>query len=779
MGAVDPADTVTGRPPGTPTPRTERYAALVWHRRWWIIALASGLMVLAAAGGQRLVVADDFRQLLGRDNPQLVALQALEDTYAASSSVLIAVAVPEGTVFTRRALGAIEELTEAAWATPYSSRVDSLTNYDHTRAAGDDLVVAPLVAGAAALSDADLARVARIARDDPALRGRLVARDGRVGAVVISFVQADDPSAMVAAVPAYLEGVLAEARAQYPELGYHVTGDVILNHTVNAAMAEGVQSTLPLGFVLALAGTALLLRSLAGVVAIVVMMAFGILTTVGFAGWAGMVFSPLTAGVPVVVMVLAVAHSIHIVTGVLLSLGRGADRRTAIAESLRLNAWPVFLTSVTTMIGFLSLNSSDSPPVQIMGTLSAFGMLCIYLYSMTLLPALLAVLPLRPRPARARTSELLGRLGGWVVARRRGLLGAGLVVALAVVAGIPLNEFSDDWTKQFDERYQFRRDTDFVSRHLTGLNALEYSLAADVAGGITEPAYLERVEAFAAWFRDQPEVTHVRAFPDIMKRLNRSMHGDDPAWYRLPDDAELAAQYLLLYELSVPFGRDLNDRIDIARSATRMTVTVADVSAREMRVLDERAQAWIAAHAPGLAGGASGITMIFAHLAQRNLESILRGTAIGMAVISLLLVAVFRSVRLGLVSLVPNFLPPALGFGLWGYAVGQVSFPAAMTTVIAFGIIVDDTIHFMTKYQRGRRDGRMGAEAVRDAFRTTGPALLATSAVLTAGFSVFAFSGYEGIWILGLMVSMMVVLGIIVDFLLLPPLLLALDREKA
>lgn len=755
------------------------YIHFILRRRWWVIALTTLLMMLAAAGGDRLIVADDFRQLLGRDNPQLAALNELENTYAASSTVLIAVSVQSGSVFTRRTLGAIEELTQAAWKTPYGSRVDSLTNYNHSRADGDDLIVRPLVEGAASLNDDDLASIARLALNEPELRGRLVSRDGRVGALAISFAGVDNPSAVIAEVPDYLSDVLQRARIRYPELAYHVTGDIILNRTVNAAMEDGVQSTLPLGFVLALIGVALLLRSLFGVLTIVVMMTFGILTTMGFAGWAGMVLSPLTAGVPVVVMVLAVAHSIHIVTGVLLSMGRGTDRQTAIAESLRLNASPVFLTSVTTMIGFLSLNGSDSPPVQIMGTLSAFGMLTIYLYSMTLLPALLSILPLRSRLGRSGESPVFERFGRFVVERRRVLLWSGLVVSLVLVAGLPRNEFSDDWTKQFDERYQFRRDTDFVSRNLTGLNALEYSLDAGVEGGITDPRYLQRVEAFAEWARKQPEVTHVRAFTDTMKRLNRNMHGDDPAWHRLPEDPELAAQYLLLYELSIPFGADLNDRIDIAKSATRMTVTVRDISAREMRALDARAQAWIDANAPGLAGEASGITMIFAHLAQRNLESILRGTIIGMALISLILIWVFRSLRLGLISLVPNFLPPAMGFGLWGYLVGQVSFPAAMTTVIAFGVIVDDTIHFMTKYTRGRRDGLSGADAVGLAFRTTGHALFATSAVLAAGFMVFAFSGYEGIWILGLMVTTMVVLGIIVDFLLLPPLLLALDRAKS
>ena len=735
-------------------------------------------MVLAAAGGERITVADDSRLLLGKENPELVALNALEDTYAATNAVLIAVSPREGSVFTRRTLGAIEELTEAAWKTPHSSRVDSLTNYSHTRADGDDLVVEPLVDGAQALSDGDLGRIRDIALNEPELIGRLVSHDGRVGALAISFVRAEDQSAVVTEVPDYLNAVLDEARTRYPDLGYYLTGDIILNRTTAAAMEVGVQSTLPIAFLLVIVGTALLLRSLFGVVAIVLMMVFGILTTVGFAGWAGMVFSPLTSGVPVVVMVLTVAHSIHIITAVLLGMGRGLDRRAAIAESLRSNAWPVFLTSVTTIIGFLSLNSSDSPPVKVLGNLSAFGMLCIYLYSMTLLPALLSILPLRSRLLRSGRSPFFERFSAFVVERRKVLLWTGLVLTIAVVAGIHRNEFSDDWTKAFDERYQFRRDTDFVIDNLTGLNTLEYSLDAGQPDGITEPEYLRKVEAFAEWARQQPEVTHVRAFSDTMKRLNRNMHGDDPAYFRLPDDAALASQYLLLYELSIPFGADLNDRIDIAKSSTRMTVTIDDIPARYMRELDVRARSWVDANVPGLTAGASGLGMVFSYLTQRNLESILRGTIIGMTLISLLLVWVFKSLRLGLISLVPNFIPPALGFGLWGYTIGQVTLAATITTIIAFGIIVDDTIHFMTKYLKARRDGMDGGGSVGYAFRTTGHALFTTSAVIAAGFIVFTFSGYEGVWVLGLMVAMMVVLGIIVDFLLLPPLLLALDRRK-
>ena len=416
-----------------------------------------------------------------------------------------------------------------------------------------------------------------------------------------------------------------------------------------------------------MAAAAVFLRSLFGTLALVVVLVFVVNTTMGFAGWIGTVFNPVNAGVPIIVMTIALAHSIHIVTGTLGALRRGMSRDEAIADSLRNNLWPVFLTTITTAIGFLSLNASDSPPFHVLGNLVAFGVLCAFVYSLTLLPALLSMLPLRSPGARSEGMDLFDRLGAFVVTRRTLLLGSVGILALVMITGIPRIELTDNWTHYFDERYEFRRDTDFVVENLSGMESLEYSLHAGREGGITDPEYLRSVDAFAQWFREQPEVTHVQAFPDIMKRLNKNMHGDDPAFHRLPDDPELAAQYLLLYELSLPFGSDLNNRIDIAKSATRMSVVLRSLTSKAQRELDARALAWLAANAPDLAGEASGVSIVFAHLSQRNIESMLRRHDRRHGLISLILVGVFRSVRLGLISLVPNFLPLLMSFGLWGY----------------------------------------------------------------------------------------------------------------
>ena len=524
--------------------------------------------------------------------------------------------------------------------------------------------------------------------------------------------------------------------------------------------------------------TSLFLRSILGTAAIVAVLMFAVSTTMGFAGWMGVVFSPTSSGVPIIVAVIAVADSIHLVTSVMLGLRRGLDKAAAIVEAFRINAYPIFLTSVTTGIGFLSLNTADSPPFHDLGNLVAFGVLCAYLYTMTLLPALLALLPLRAGRPQSEQAAYFDRFADFVIARRTVLLWS-IVAAVAVMAtGVPRIELSDNLTQYFDDRYEFRRDSDYVAENLTSLERLEYSLDSGREGGITDPEYLRRVDALAEWFREQPDVTYVQAFPDIMKRLNKNMHGDDPAFHRLPDDGNLAAQYLLLYELSLPFGADLNDRIDIAKSATRLVVSTDSSWSRELRELDERAQVWIRANAPGIADEASGLSIMSAHVSQRSIDSMLSGTIFAMVLISFILIFIFRSIRIGLLSLVPNFIPAVMSFGLWGYFVGYVGIASSVVVAIVFGIIVDDTIHFLSEYLKTRREGLSAEEAVRSSFHVVGTALLTTTVVLAAGFMTFATSGFEVSWSLGILVTMTIILALAADFLFLPTLLIAFDRKR-
>ena len=512
----------------------DRYTSTLLDYRWWVVGLATLVMLAMTAGAQFLTVSNDYRILFSDDNPQLMAFDALEATYTESYNLLIAVAVQEGSVFEPETLDAVESLTEAVWQLPYSSRVTSLTNYSHSEADGDDLIVAPLVEDALSMDAAALERVEAIALGDADIAGRLVSRDGRVASVVVDFVLADNPDQQVIEITDILQGILDEARTAHPGLGYYTTGFVVQNQAFSEATQDDLETLLPIVFVVIVGLSAILLRSIAGTVAIVAIVMFAVNSTMGSAGWSGVLISPTNSGIPVIVMVIAIADSIHIISNVLQGQQRGLDKHAAILESMRINAYPVFLTSLTTAIGFLTLNTSDSPPFHVLGNWVAFGVLCAFVYSMTFLPALLSVLPLRSAGAQPRSSALMEGFAEFVVTRHKQLFWVVALAAAVLITGVPRIQLGDNLVEFFDERYEFRRDADFITQNLTGLDKLEYSLQSGREGGITDPAYLQKVEAFAEWYRTQPGVTHVQAFSDIMKRLNKNMHGDDPTFERLP-----------------------------------------------------------------------------------------------------------------------------------------------------------------------------------------------------------------------------------------------------
>ena len=759
----------------------ETLMALLMSRRWLTVSLSVLVMLVLGAGATRVIEVDvDVRNHFGRDDPHIVALDRLEETYALSDAALVVAAPNEGTIFTREALAAIDELTDRLWQTPYVTRVDSITNYQHSEGLEDELIVEPLIGGdAASLTDEDLARIERIALGTEEIAGRFVSRNGRVAGLVVSVALPDEGrQSAKAEVTDFLHATAAESREEHAAIGYHLTGEIVLNRAMRDAIDEDMAVLAPAALGTMLVVAVILLRSVWGTLAIVIMLVAVLASTIGFTGWTGMRLFGESGAALFVLMAVTVAHSVHIFEGMVAGLRRGLDRRQAAIQALRVNLWPVFLTSLTTAIGFLSLNFADMPPFRVMGNMVAFGSLCAFVYAVTLLPAFLSAMPLRVRPGSTGESDLFDRFGRFVVSRRTVLLGAFGVLVVVLVAGISRIELRENWLELLDESYEFRRSTDFISENFTGVETYEYSLSAGREGGITDIDYLKRVDAFVEWYRAQPETAHVFAITDIMKRLNRNLHGDDPAFHILPDDSDLAAQYLLLYEFSLPVGRDLNNLIDVGRSSTRMTVVLRSLSSDEKLALDQRAQAWLGQNAPGMETGATGVAVVGAQSIQRNIEGMLLGTFIAMAIVSLLLLLVFRSVRLGAISLIPNFVPAAMAMGLWGYLVGEVGIAASVVTAIAFGIIVDDTIHFMTKYVAARKNGLLPSESVQSAFRSVGKALLATTIVFGLGFMVFGASGLVSNQALGLLAGMTVIIALLADFLFLPPLLMVLDGTK-
>ncbi len=749
--------------------------------RWLFVVLAFAFAGFAASGARFLGFSNDYRVFFSEENPQLVAFENLQNTYTKSDNVLFVIAPADGDVFTPHTLEAVEWLTQQAWQIPYSIRVDSVTNFQHTRAEGDELIVEDLVMQASGLGPGELENIRAIAVSEPLLVNRIVSPSGHVTAVnVIIQLPGVDPAAEVPEVVGFSRNLASQMTERFPDLEMHLTGIVFLNNAFSEMAMKDMQTLVPVMFVIIILVMAILIRSVWGTLATLLVIMLSIVTAIGMAGWLRIELTPPSASSPTMIMTLAVANCVHLLVTFLQNLRLAESKSAAMIESLRINLQPIFLTSITTAIGFMSMNFSDAPPFRDLGNIVAIGVVSSFVYSIALLPALMLLSPVRARAARSRSVAGMDALADFVIRHRRPVLWGMSLSIIGLVAFIPNNELNDEFVKYFDERVDFRVDTDFTTDNLTGLYNISYSLEAGEAGGISEPAFLNKLEEFAVWYRQQPEVMHVNTLSDTMKRLNKNLHGDDPAWYRMPDQRDLAAQYLLLYEMSLPYGLDLNNQINVDKSATKLDVSLQSISSNQTIALEERAQHWLAENAPASmqVHGASP-SLMFSHIGARNIRSMLTGTTLALVLISFILIFALRSLRIGLISIIPNLVPAGMAFGLWGLLVGEVGLALSVVTGMTLGIVVDDTVHFLSKYLRARREeGLSSTDAVRYAFHNVGTALWITSMVLIAGFMVLTQSPFKLNSGMGLLTAITIAMALVADFLLLPTLLMTLDKKE-
>ncbi len=757
----------------------ERLFNFVLDRPLVVLLLTLIFVVGAGAGAGNLVFKSDYRVFFSDANPQLNAFEAMQKVYSKSDNVAFVLSPKDGTVFTPDTLTAVTELTTEAWQVPYSTRVDSVTNYQHTEAEEDDLIVEDLVLDPSVLTDADMARVGDIAVSEPLLLKKLVSDRSHVTVVNVTVqLPGVDPINEVPEVVAKVRAMKTAFMDSNPDIDVHLSGMVMMNNSF-AESALGDQATLvPLMFGVVILAMLVLLRTFTGTLATVLIILFSIVSTMGLAGWTGFFLTGPSASTPIMVLTLVVADCVHILSSMFYDMRHGANKRNALIHSLKLNYQPVFLTSATTAIGFLSLNFSDSPPFNDLGNMVAAGVMLAFVFSITTFPALLTLLPMKVTVVEDDHSGYMEKLADIVIAKRKILLPGMAVLMSAMVLMLPSNVLNDDFVKYFDESVPFRQATDYMQDNLSGMSTMEVSVSSGESSGINAPDFLKVLGDFSTWMRSQPETDHVNTLSDTLKRLNKNMHGDDESFYRLPDERELSAQYLLLYEMSLPYGLDLNNQLDVDKSSTRIVVTFQNLTSVEQLEIEERIYAWFADNASSYTAEIASPNLMFAHIGQRNIESMLFGTASALVLISFLLAFALRSVRFGLISLIPNMAPAAMGFGVWFLIDGQIGLALSVVAGMTLGIVVDDTVHFLSKYLHARRDKGYSSEAsVRYAFSSVGRALMITTMVLVAGFMVLAQSTFKLNADMGLLTAITILIALVVDFLFLPPLLMVLDKD--
>lgn len=751
---------------------------LVLAKPWLVLLTALTVTLAIGYGATNLTFRGDYKVFFGAENPQLNGFEDMQKNFNKNDNVSIVIAPQSKNVFSNNVLTLIYEMTDEAWQTPYSTRVDSLTNYQHTEAEGDDLLVEDLLLDTADLTAEKIAKIKQISLNEPMLVHRSISPEGHVTMINVTVqLPEKNKTQEVVDITEFVRELVAKYQKLYPEVDFYLAGIVMMNNAFQEEAQTDAQTLIPGMFIAILLMLTFLLRSVLAMFSILMVIITSIVTTMGGAGWAGFYISTPTVNVPVLIMTLAVADCVHILASMNYNLRQGMEKTKAIAQALEINIGPIFITSATTAIGFLTFNFSDVPPLRDLGNMVAWGVIMAFLLSITLLPALLTLLPVR-QPKVTEKTGMMENVAEWVIAKRTPLLICSTIFIIAMTSLVPLNKTNDIASDYFDNRVEFRQASDYMDAHLMGVSSIDFAIDTTQANGINDPAYLNTLNELSNWLRQQDIIDHVFTLSDTFKNLNKNMHGGDPAYYKIPENKALAAQYLLLYEMSLPFGLDLNNQLNIDKSAVRLTITMDNIGSKEVIAMEQSVLKWFSENAPQYKVIAASPTLMFGHIGERNMGSMLIGSAVAMVLISLLLVVALRSLKLGIISLLPNMIPAGIGFGFWALYSGNINLGLSIVVSMSLGIVVDDTVHFLAKYKRARMMGKNAEDAVRYAFASVGRALWITTLVLVSGFMVLTLSSFALNSSMGLLTALIILTALIVDFLFLPAFLILTDKKQ-
>ena len=440
----------------------------------------------------------------------------------------------------------------------------------------------------------------------------------------------------------------------------------------------------------------------------------------------------------------------------------------------------------------------DIPPFRDLGMFAGVGVLYAFFASLYTMPAILSVIPFKKRESKKEEikeyeSKGYEGLTTFIFKYKTPLFWSANVLAILGIFFSLQIKIDNNPVKYFAEDTDFYQATSYIDKNIIGVNAVEFQFDSGEDNGVYSPKYLKNLERFQNYIAEHSEfaVTYVSSMVDIIKRINKTMHGDDLSYYRIPDENELTAegdtinakrliaQYLLLYQMSLPQGMSLTNQIDIRNRTSRVTAFAQSISSSELLNNAVTMNAWIKTNIPEANAIALGVPVMFGQLMMTSIPSILMSLFVSLVLITIVLMITFKSVKIGLYSMIPNVLPIIITFGFIGALGIEVNMSVAIVGMITLGIAVDDTVHYITKYLRGLSEGHDQFGAIQYAFRQVAAPLIFTSVILVAGFGSLTQSDFVLNSDMALYSVIVIILALFADFILLPAIILKLDSPKA
>lgn len=742
-----------------------------------LLTLAFGAALIYGAKNTR--IDSSYDTILSEDDPYRVQVETVRSDFPPSTSVVFAFMQPDSNVFNFEALQAMQALTDRYAEMDAAMAVGTLLNRRLNAVDSEDYGRDYLVPELGEIAAGDLDEIREIALADEDLTKSMLSPEGDLALGVVKFQASPDDQDQRLGIARSVLALRDSLRQDFPGVEIYVIGGLIFELDSYNAQIKDTRNLAPI-----VIGTVLLLlwfclRSLVLALCITTMSGIALLMTIGTVGWAQIPFNQISNMGPLVVVTIAMADGIHIVSVYLQNLHAGMNKLDAMRDSLKVNIQPVTLATVTTAMGFLSLNYCSSPGIYGFGNVVAVGTVWAFLITLTLLPALVLLVPFKriPQPLGIRGFiQAVSRL----VARRGGLLFWGsTALILITLAMLPLNKVDFDRFAFVDKESDFHRVMTALSEKIGNDESLGYSINSADYYGITEPGFLNEVDRFSTWLEAQEEVSFVRSYTDLLKSMNAAEHDDDEAYEVLPDDNLQIIDYLVSYQLIQEIEPHLEPLFNADYSSVRLEVGTSNLSNRELLALSDKIDNWIKDNLnPDYEILHGDYSILFARLEHSISVQLLQGFTLSFILITATLIVGLRSLRYGMLSIAANLFPATIVFGFWGLFVGQLSPYILMLFSISIGLVVDDSVHVLSKYIVARKKNETPEGAVNYSLDKAGSAITITTASLALGTLVLVFSNTFYYQNVALLLTPIIIVALLLDLLFLPQLLIRYDRWR-
>ena len=748
----------------------EAFARFILKHRFLVLAGWVLLLALGAWSASRGQLSTNMGEQFFGDKPEYVRYLALNREFESDEVVIVGVedARPlDPDVVTR-----LERVKTLLLAQPDVARVES--PLDAIRLRGDGLALSVRRYADAVRDTPELRTdLARELREDPFVRGALVSADGESLAVAVVLV--DSPKRRGEEFSGILKGITDAFReAGFPEDHLHLGGYV-------PALTESLHQTVRnLGTIFPLVALFLLLvvwllfgRLWPAVLTLVVALAAVVLTA-GFLIARDPKIHALVSLAPPVILVVAFSDVVHLCSAYLQELALGRPKDKAITTVTGEVGRACLLTSATTFVGFVSLAFVPDPSTQLMGLSMGFGVAVALLLAVTLAPVLFSLFP-APKPLRRGTTGHvhtgLDRLldGARMLAWRHPravVLGFGALVVVSAV-GIPMAHMEFDLAQRFSPGNQVMEDDQWFRDQFGFGGTLDVYVHASGEQDLLDPEVFAAIAGFQRDITDHPEVQDAVSLVTLMERIHSAVAPEESAVAPLPTERKRLAEYLLLVEGGA--GDDLERLVDWDRRSLRIRIrTVTGGS---------RAVAWVGADLHKLAASlepldleveTTGLIYLFGYFFNDVFSGQARSLGVTFFAIMIMMILGLRSLRVGVLSMIPNTLPLLALWGWVGLTMDAVDTDVLLISIIAIGIGVDDTIHFLMRYRLELSRHNDHARAVKNAFSFAGRAIVMTTIILVVGFLPCVMSGYMTMRLLGTLLPLCLVVALAADLLLAP-----------